>query len=89
MDKLNSFLIDNFGFVGVVIIVLAIVVASLAGYIFKLHRDMRNDYKSDKENWHEERKEFRESLDKNTDALKGVSSVIDSVKILLETLVRK
>jgi len=89
MEKINSFLVDNFGFIGIVIIILAVVAAALASYIVKLHRDMRVDYKQDKENWHNERKEFRESLDKNTEAIRGVGNIMDSVKILLETIMRK
>ncbi len=96
MDKINTFLIDNFGIIGIAVIILSAVVTTLAGYIYKLHKESRNDYKQDKQNWHDERKEFRESLDKNSDAILKVSealnrnsNLVEATKILLETIVRE
>lgn len=93
MNETSSFLIENFGFVGVALIALATTVLSLAWYIYKLHKESRNDYKEAKMEWRDERKEFRQSLDKNTEAInRNVeatnhnATVVESLKILLDTL---
>lgn len=83
-DNINKYLLDNFGLVGIIIIVLAVAVMFLANYIFRSHRD-------DKKQWKEERKEWKDTLDKNTAALDNVKTAINeskNVSVVLTELVR-
>jgi len=84
IDSINKYLLENFGLVGIVIIILALAVMFLANYIFRSHRD-------DKKQWSDERKEWRDSLDKNTTALDSVKVAINeskNVSIVLTELVK-
>ena len=86
ISDVNKFLVENFGFVGVVVITLAGVVTVLSWYIYKLHKAKDKEYKEERDKWREERKDFRASLDKNTEALNRNTTVIESLKTLFETL---
>ena len=85
-ENINNFLIEHFGIIGVIIIVLAFAVMALAGYIYKLHQNDIKEHRQDKTSWNEERKEFRTSLDKNSEALNRNTTVIESLKYLFETM---
>ena len=79
MELIKSFLIENYGIVGLFIFLLVVSVFFMAKYIVKLHKFERTE-------WKEERKEFRGSLDKNTEAISENCGLVKELSTILKTI---